>query len=174
MTVAESSRAVLRRAFKHLEGEVPDRLARQIRNLRHPGARWIRLPLGLLLILGGVFSILPILGIWMLPVGLLLIAYDVRLLRRPVGRVTIWSTRKWVAFRHGVPLGGLLLGSALLFLIPFLVTLSWWWENSFGRSDTLPTSAYGLFLIVGLPSGITSLLLVWQWLRSRSSNERGP
>ncbi len=170
--MAESSRAVLRRAFKHLEREVPDRLARQIRNLRHPDARWIRLPVGLLMILGGVFSILPILGIWMLPVGLLLIAYDVPLLRRPMGRVTIWSMRTWVAFRHEVPLKILLLGSALLFLFPFLITLYWWSDAGFERSGRLPTTTYGIFLIIGLPSGITSLLLVWQWIRSKPSDER--
>jgi hypothetical protein len=98
--VAQSSRAVLRRAFHHLEREVPGSIRRQIRNLRHPDARWIRIPLGLLLIVGGVFSILPLLGIWMLPLGLLLIAYDVPFLRRPVGRFTIWSARKWASFRQ--------------------------------------------------------------------------
>lgn len=100
ITVAQSSKAVLRRAFKHLEREVPESVGRQIRNLRHPNARWIRIPLGLLLILGGVFSILPLLGIWMLPLGLLLIAYDVPFLRRPVGRFTIWSASKWASFRY--------------------------------------------------------------------------
>ena len=98
--MAQSSRAVLRRAFKHLEREVPGSVARQIRNLRHPSARWVRIPLGLLLIAGGVFSILPLLGIWMLPLGLLLIAYDVPFLRRPVGRFTIWSAAKWALLRH--------------------------------------------------------------------------
>jgi hypothetical protein len=164
--VAESGRAILRRAFRSLEGEVPDRLARQIRNLRHPDARWIRLPAGLLLILGGVFSILPILGIWMLPVGVLLIAYDVRLLRRPVGRLTIWSLRQWMAFRRAVPLKVLLLGSALLFLLPFLVTLYWWSEAGFERSGSHWTTAYRIFLLIGLPSGLSALLLFWRWLRS--------
>ena len=95
----QSSRAVLRRAFKHLEQEVPDSVARQIRNLRHPDARWIRIPVGLLLILGGVFSILPFLGIWMLPLGLLLIALDVPFLRKPIGHSTIWGADKWAASR---------------------------------------------------------------------------
>ncbi len=100
--MAQSSKAVLRRAFRHLEGEVPESVGRQIRNLRHPNARWIRIPLGLLLILGGVFSILPLLGIWMLPLGLLLIAYDVPFLRRPVGRFTIWSAQRWASFQQWV------------------------------------------------------------------------
>ena len=38
-------------------------------------------PAGLLLILGGVLSFLPIRGIWMLPLGLLLLAEDLPVLR---------------------------------------------------------------------------------------------
>jgi hypothetical protein len=45
----------------------------------------VRIPLALLLIVGGVFSFLPILGLWMLPLGLLVLAVDIPPLRRPVG-----------------------------------------------------------------------------------------
>jgi hypothetical protein len=96
----ESGRAILRRAFRHLEREVPESVARVIRRLRHPHARWVRIPVGVLLIAGGIFSILPLLGIWMLPLGLLLIAYDVPFLRRPVGRFTIGAARRWTTLRH--------------------------------------------------------------------------
>lgn len=81
---------------------MPTSVARIIRNLRHPKARWIRIPIGVLLIAGGIFSILPFLGIWMLPLGLLLMAYDVPALRSPVGRFTIWAARKWVTIRLGL------------------------------------------------------------------------
>jgi hypothetical protein len=54
----------------------------------------------LLFILAGFFSFLPVLGLWMLPLGLLLIAYDVPFLRKPVGYFTIWGAEKWVAFRQ--------------------------------------------------------------------------
>jgi hypothetical protein len=40
-----------------------------------------------------------VLGLWMLPFGLLLIAYDVPFLRKPVGYFTIWGAEKWAAFR---------------------------------------------------------------------------
>lgn len=93
-------RAILRRAFRRLEEEVPSQVARVLRRLRHPDARWIRIPAGVLLILGGVFSILPLLGIWMLPLGLLLIAYDVAVLREPVGRLTLWGLRQWSNLRQ--------------------------------------------------------------------------
>jgi hypothetical protein len=96
----DNGKATLRRAFRSLEREVPGKVAWTIRNLRHPHAHWMRIPAGALLVLGGVFSFLPFLGIWMLPLGLLLIAYDVPFLREPVGRFTIWSTGKWAAIRQ--------------------------------------------------------------------------
>ena len=91
---------VLRDAFKRLEQELPERVARVIRNLRHPDARWVRIPIGVLFIVAGFFSFLPVLGLWMLPLGLLLIAYDVPVLRKPVGSFTIWGAEKWAAFRQ--------------------------------------------------------------------------
>ena len=91
--MAEGKR-VLRDAFKRLEQELPERVARNLRKLRHPDARWVRIPVGLLCVVGGVFSFLPVLGLWMLPLGLLLIAYDVPFLRKPVGYFTIWGAEK--------------------------------------------------------------------------------
>ncbi|MFG6564799.1 hypothetical protein ACGYLI_11310 [Sulfitobacter sp. 1A13421] len=41
-----------------------------------------RFALGLLLICGGILGFLPILGFWMLPLGLMVAAMDVRLFRR--------------------------------------------------------------------------------------------
>ena len=37
-----------------------------------------------LLIFGGIFSFLPVLGLWMLPLGLLLFAQDVPVLQKPM------------------------------------------------------------------------------------------
>ena len=96
----KSSKAKLREAFLHLENEVPGGVARQVRNLRHPDARWVRLPVGALFLLGGLLApVVPILGVWMIPLGLLLLAYDVPFLRRPTAHFTIWSTKKWVALK---------------------------------------------------------------------------
>jgi hypothetical protein len=72
-----------------------------MRWLRHPASRLVRIPVELL-VLGGVFSILPGLGIWMLPLGLLLMASDVPFLRRPVGHSTICGADKWVTLRQWV------------------------------------------------------------------------
>jgi hypothetical protein len=84
------SQRELRAAFKRLESSLPDRLAAALRWLRHPASRWARLPAGLVLIFGGIFSFLPVLGIWMLPLGLMLIAADVPFLQRPMARFTMW------------------------------------------------------------------------------------
>lgn len=89
----------LNQAYEGLEHETPDRVARGIRWLRQPGSRWIRLPLGLVLIAGGFFGFLPILGFEFIPIGLLLIAQDVPFLREPVGDFTIWLEKKWVELR---------------------------------------------------------------------------
>lgn len=80
----------LRAAFKRLERLLPNRMASALRWLRHPASRWARLPVGLVLILGGIFSFLPVLGVWMLPLGLMLIASDVPFLQRPMARFTMW------------------------------------------------------------------------------------
>ncbi|GGF37887.1 hypothetical protein GCM10011611_50360 [Aliidongia dinghuensis] len=62
---------------------LPDRLSRPLHWLRRPGSRWARLPAGVALVVGGLLSILPVLGLWMLPLGLLLLAEDLPPLRRP-------------------------------------------------------------------------------------------
>jgi len=77
----------LRQAFRRLDAELPPRLAALLRWLRHPDSRWVRVPAGLLLIAGGVVSFLPVLGIWMLPLGLLLLAIDAPFLQRPMARI---------------------------------------------------------------------------------------
>lgn len=96
----DKGREKLDQAYEGLEHEVPDRVSRAIRWLRDPDSRWIRLPIGLLLIVGGVFGFLPILGFEFIPIGLLLIAQDIPFLREPVGNATLWLEHKWVALRQ--------------------------------------------------------------------------
>lgn len=98
--MSEEGRKKLDLAYKGLESEVPDKVARAIRWLRNPKSRWIRLPLGILLIIGSFFSILPVLGIEFLPLGLLLIAQDVPFLQKPVADAMIWLEYKWVMYRR--------------------------------------------------------------------------
>jgi len=80
--------------MERFEARLPDRIARAARWLRQPDSRPVRIPVALLLILGGVFSFLPVLGLWMLPLGLLLVAVDVPALRPPLTRVLRWIEQK--------------------------------------------------------------------------------
>jgi hypothetical protein len=70
------------RRLELLIRRLPRRLRDAVRWLWQPAARWLRMPAGLLLIVGGVFSILPVLGLWMLPLGLVLLAEDFPPVRR--------------------------------------------------------------------------------------------
>lgn len=56
---------------------LPDRLRSSVHWLRQPSSRWARIPAGVLLVGGGLLSVLPLLGLWMLPLGLMLLAEDV-------------------------------------------------------------------------------------------------
>lgn len=85
----------LHRLLDKLELWLPQAGRRTVEFLRRPGARIIRIPLGILLIIGGLLSFLPVLGIWMLPLGLLLLAIDLPFLQRPVGHTVILGRRKW-------------------------------------------------------------------------------
>ena len=62
--------------------------------LRKPASRWARIPAGLLLIIGGCLAILPVFGLWMLPLGLLLLADDIPPLRRARERALNWLERR--------------------------------------------------------------------------------
>jgi hypothetical protein len=90
---------VLDEAFDELEREVPNSLRRAIHWMRKPQIRIVRLPLGILCIIGSFLWFLPVLGLWFLPLGLLLIAQDVPFLRRPVGRMTLYLLGRWKRFR---------------------------------------------------------------------------
>lgn len=72
---------------------LPEHRQGPVRWLRSPGARWVRLPLGVLFVCGSFLFILPIFGLWMLPVGLLILAEDVWVLRRLRTRVLNWIER---------------------------------------------------------------------------------
>ena len=46
--------------------------------------------LGLALIIGGVFGFLPVLGFWMIPLGVAVIFLDTVLVRRTWSRLRLW------------------------------------------------------------------------------------
>lgn len=77
-----------------LQGHMPGWAGRHLNRLRQPRAVWVRVPAGIALAGGGVFSVLPVLGLWMLPVGLALLAHDVPPMRKPVARVLRFTNGK--------------------------------------------------------------------------------
>jgi hypothetical protein len=93
--VSDYHKAELDRHFAWFEGRIPLGPARFIAWLRQPSSRLARIPLAILLIAGGIFSFLPILGLWMLPLGLLLFTQDVPILQKPMARMLGWIERRW-------------------------------------------------------------------------------
>jgi hypothetical protein len=77
-----------------LESVCPAFLAKPIHFVRKPHHRWLRIIAGILFVIGGLLSFLPVLGIEMLPIGLMLIAIDVPVLRPPIARMIAWCEEK--------------------------------------------------------------------------------
>lgn len=82
-------------AYQELQAELPARVCAFLTWLRSPHVRWFRIPLGMLLIVGAMFWFLPIVGIELLPIGLLLLAQDVPFLRKPVGGFILFAVTRW-------------------------------------------------------------------------------
>jgi len=70
-----------------------DRLKARIATL--PPA--VRIVTGVLLCLFGLVGFLPILGFWMLPLGLLVLSYDLPFVRRARRRFQVWWARRRAA-----------------------------------------------------------------------------
>ncbi|MDX1576041.1 MAG: hypothetical protein R3285_07595 [Kiloniellales bacterium] len=51
--------------------------------------RVVRILVGVALVAGGIFGFLPVLGFWMVPLGLVVIFFDVP-----------WVKARWLAFRN--------------------------------------------------------------------------
>jgi uncharacterized RDD family membrane protein YckC len=85
----------LHRHLDNLRRWLPGRTASWFDRLRKPEARWVRIPAALLFICGGFLGFLPILGFWMLPIGVLLLSLDIPVLKRPTARALNWAERRW-------------------------------------------------------------------------------
>jgi hypothetical protein len=80
-----------------------DEFAEPVRRIRifgrefaMPRSRLMRIILGCLLVILGCFGFLPILGFWMIPLGLLILSYEFAAIRRWRRRTAVW----W-AYRNG-------------------------------------------------------------------------
>ena len=59
-----------------------------------PASRIARVLLGLILIVGGLFSFLPVLGIWMVPLGLVVLSVDFAIVRRWRRKAELWWAKR--------------------------------------------------------------------------------
>jgi hypothetical protein len=64
------------------------------RRLKYHPNHWLRKTVGILLIIGGLLGFLPVLGYWMLPLGLALLAVDWPWARRLYRRLLSWWGRR--------------------------------------------------------------------------------
>ena len=59
-----------------------------------PQSRNLRIAAGILLVIGGLFGFLPVLGFWMIPLGLIILSVDLPLVRRLRRRIEVkWGRR---------------------------------------------------------------------------------
>lgn len=89
-----SGKDELMREIDRLEGHLPHWVVRLLQATLAPGAVWVRVPLALALAVGGLVGFLPILGFWMVPLGLALLAIDVPFLRGPMARLLSYINGK--------------------------------------------------------------------------------
>ena len=79
-------------------------------NVRVPAHPILRALLGIALAFGGIFSFLPVLGVWMLPMGLIILSIDSALIRKFRRKYTVrvgrWLLQRWPNFARRVGFGG--------------------------------------------------------------------
>lgn len=59
-----------------------------------PRSRPIRIGLGIILVAFGLLGFLPVLGFWMIPLGLLVLSVDLPIVRRWRRQLTVWWHRR--------------------------------------------------------------------------------
>ena|SRR5207248_2788795 len=82
-----------------LQNHIPRLVGHNLNRLRGKRALWLRVLTGVALIAAWCFFPLPIVGIWMLPVGLALLAQDIPMMRSPMARFLHFTNRK-IEERH--------------------------------------------------------------------------
>nr|WP_318272687.1 hypothetical protein [Paracoccus saliphilus] len=60
----------------------------------------VRVPLALLLLIGGMLSFLPVVGLWMIPLGLMVLAIDMPVLQPAVSAAMVRLRRRWQLWRR--------------------------------------------------------------------------
>ena len=76
--------------FEGLTGGRARKISVMGREFTMPRSRATRITIGVLLVIGGCLGFLPILGFWMIPLGLLVLSYEFATIRRWRRRFEIW------------------------------------------------------------------------------------
>jgi membrane-bound ClpP family serine protease len=92
--MSKQSSKELNAELSRLAKQLPDWAGRLVEWLRGPSSAFVRVPLAIVLIFGGFVGFLPILGFWMIPLGLALLAQDVPFLQGPMTRLIRWVADK--------------------------------------------------------------------------------
>ena len=77
-----------------LQNHIPSLVGHNLNRLCGKRALWVRVLTGVSLIGAWCLLPLPIVGIWMLPTGLALLAHDIPMMRRPMARLLHFTNRK--------------------------------------------------------------------------------
>jgi hypothetical protein len=64
------------------------------RRITLPASRLARIAIGSVLVIAGILGFLPILGFWMVPLGLLVLSVDLPVVRRLRRRLEVWWGRR--------------------------------------------------------------------------------
>ena len=64
------------------------------REFEMPQSRALRITIGVLLIVFGIFGFLPVLGFWMIPLGVFVLSYEFAIVRRARRRLAVWWQRR--------------------------------------------------------------------------------
>ena len=84
-----------REYLKRLTARLPPSVRKAVIWLLRPSSKWLRIPLGVVLILAGFLGFLPLLGFWMIPLGLFLLAEDIPAVRKGTSWVMQAFSRWW-------------------------------------------------------------------------------
>ena len=80
--------------MNRLQNHIPTWVGHNLNRLRGKRAIWVRVLTGVALIVAWGFLPLPLVGIWMLPVGLVLLAHDIPIVRAPIARLLRFTNGK--------------------------------------------------------------------------------
>ena len=76
------------------------------RHFHLPQSKPIRIGLGILLVAFGLVGFLPVVGFWMIPLGLLVLSIDIPRVRRWRRRFAVWFHRRYPQLAAKLHVGG--------------------------------------------------------------------